>query len=305
MIQSLNESFNDIVDETVNNINQIIKFDDFVNESFSVDKDCTMEYNVIDTLTVDFESKLEITEKRLHKYIIAIDNDECIGSWADMSLLYIILKMEYGEDNLNLDLFIDIMIKTNCIRPYVKELFEKILELKEKGIIYKIIMFTAASNSNNWVLFLSKILERWIGCKFYDDIIFQEMIEEWHVFNKTISKNTIGYIKNMDMIREIVDYKYNDDSRNFEIIALDDRPDNIINGISIGIKPYIVAVNIFEVLRLLLPDKSDYLISKYHKIINDSWEIYLRNPYKYTNAYYDREIYDKIECIEKLIYNVS
>ena len=139
----------------------------------SIDKHSQiMRFDAIDNLTSIFETKLVITEKKPTKYIISIDNDECIGSWSDMSLLYMMFKIEYGEKKLDIDMFVDIMIKTNCIRPYVRELFEKILELKKKNIVSKVVMFTAASNSTGWVIFLSQILERWMGCKICDEIIY-------------------------------------------------------------------------------------------------------------------------------------
>jgi hypothetical protein len=64
-----------------------------------------------------------------------------------------------------------------------------------------------SENIYGWVIFLSKILERWFGQKIYDEIIYGEMIEEWHIFNKSTVRNEIGYIKNMDMIREVISFK--------------------------------------------------------------------------------------------------
>lgn len=269
--------------------------------------DCSIKKSVIDDLVINFESKLEINKKDdSKKYIIAIDNDECIGSWGDLSLLYSIFKNEDLTYEPNLDIFVEIMIKTCCVRPYVKEFFEKLLDLKMKNIIDKIIMFTAASNSNGWVLFLSKILERWIGRKIYDEIIYQEMIYDWHLFNKSDVCNSDGYIKNMDMIRELIIFKYKQNPKNYDIIAIDDRPGNILNGIAIGVNPYNVAINIFEVLKMFFPEKFEYLMGKYEKSINQGWEKYMSNPYIYTNAYLDKDIFDGIEHINKIIFsNVS
>ena len=234
------------------------------------------------------------------KYIIAIDNDECIGSWSDLSLLYNMLKKEFGKEP-DVEMFVDIMVKTACVRPYVKNFFEKLIELKKKGLVYKIFMFTAASNSTGWVVFLSKILERWIGQSLYDGIIFQEMIKYWHILNKSTISNNIGYIKNMNMIRELID-TYDTDSKNVHIVAIDDRPGNIINGIAIGVSAFRVAINLFEVLKIFLPNKVDYLMSKYYKNINEIWENYLKNPFIFTNVNLDIDILLSIEHIEKLIF---
>lgn len=250
---------------------------------------------------IDYDSKLTI-EEEMQKIIIVIDNDECIGSWADLSLLYSIFKYEFKREP-DIDIFVKIMKETYCIRPYVKELFEKITYLRDYNFIYKIFMCTAAPNKEGWVTFLLKILERWFGQKIYDEIIYGEMIEEWHIFNKSNFSNNEGYIKNMDMIREIIDFKYNSKPENYTVIAIDDRPNNIENGIAIGVTPYRVAINIFGVLQLFYPEKSDYLMGKYYKIINDSWEKYLNDPFKYSKMYSDRDIFEGINSIEKIIFN--
>lgn len=240
------------------------------------------------------------TDDTKKKIIFAVDNDECIGSWGDLSLLYIMLKIELDHEP-DIELFVDIMVKTCCIRPYVEDFFDKLVELKKKGIIYKIFMFTAASNSTGWVSYLCKILEKWYGQSFYDGIIYKEMIEEWHKFNNSNCFNDLGYIKNMDMIRELIVLKDGIDSKNFHFVAIDDRPANIINGIAIGVSAFKVAVNIIEVLRLYLPDKFDYLMSKYSKSINYSWENYLKNPHAFTNASRDIDFLLSLEHINKII----
>ena len=234
------------------------------------------------------------------KFIIAIDNDECIGSWGDLSLLYSILLVELGKEP-DINIFTNIMLATGCIRPYVKDFFEKLIELKKKNIVYKIFMFTAASNSIGWVHYLSKILENWIGCTLYDGIIHQEMIKKWHILNKSEITNSMGYIKNMNMIRELIDFYDEHDSRDFHVVAIDDRPTNIINGIVIGVSPFKVAVNLFEVIRLFLPEKFDYLVEKYNHVINEAWENYMNNPSIYTNASLDIDILKSMEHIDKII----
>lgn len=235
-----------------------------------------------------------------NKFIIAIDNDECIGSWGDLSLLYNMLQSEFKKEP-DINLFTQIMLTTGCVRPYVKDFFEMLLELKKKNIIYKIFMFTAASNSIGWVSFLSKILENWLGQKLYDGIIHQEMIEEWHLFNKSPVTNNTGYIKNMNMIREIIDFYDEVDSREFHIIAIDDRPNNIINGIAIGVSPFKVAINLFEVIRLFVPENFNYLVEKYDKTINKAWENYMTNPTVFTNASLDIDILNSMDYINKII----
>jgi len=278
-------------------LNNSIKEHKINMEFVTLDNDIDMGISEIDMLSDCLKSVLKFP-----KVVIAIDNDECIGSWGDLSLLYSILKYEYSQEP-DIDLFVKIMNDTYSIRPYVKDLFNKIISFKSKGIVCKVFMCTAASNKNGWVTFLAKILERWIGEKIYDDIIFGELIEEWHKCNKTNPTNNVGYIKNMDMIREILDFKYTYKTDEFTIIAIDDRPSNIMNAIAIGVSPYRIAVNIYQVLKVYYPDNYAYLMSKHDFIINDSWERYLKNPILYSKAYGDNDIFKGIEYIEKIIYS--
>jgi hypothetical protein len=281
-----------------NNFNDIIDTDQIISELS--DKFSELHIKGISLREMTGGPSEHITKQK--KFIIAIDNDECIGSWGDLSLLYNILKTELGKDP-NIKLFTEIMIQTKCVRPYVKEFFEKLLELKSKKIVYKIFMFTAASNSIGWVSYLSQILECWLGQSLYDGIIYQEMIEKWHILNKSEISNNIGYIKNMDMIREMIDFYDGLDSNDFHILAVDDRPSNIINGIAFGVSPFRVAVNLFEVLRIFLPDKFDYLVNKYYKAINTSWEKYMKNPSIFTNVGSDIDFLLGMEDIEKIIFS--
>ena len=299
-------------------INELIVNNKSTSNNFVV-RELVLEYvdQIISELSSNFDTKLQVKDNLIDngdkiddvsmnstskKIIFAIDNDECIGSWADLSLLYVILKIELGHEP-DVDLFVDIMVKTGCIRPYVRIFFDKLLELKKEGIIYKIFMFTAASNSCGWVTYLYKILERWIGHSFYDGIIYKEMIEEWHIFNKSSYFNELGYIKNMNMIRELIDFEDEIDSTNFNFVAIDDRPANIINGIAIGVSAFKIAINIMEVLRAFLPDKLDYLMGKYEKSINSSWEYYLKNPLVFTNVTRDIDFLLSLEHVNKIIYS--
>jgi len=277
------------------------------------DSDSVCEYldEIISELSIDLETKLNVKDNLIcedkeiptsgtnKKIIFAVDNDECIGSWADLSLLYVMFKIELGSEP-DLDLFVDIMVKTGCIRPYVKDFFDKLIELKKKGTIYKIFMFTAASNSSGWVIYLSKVLEKWFGQSLYDGIIYKEMIEEWHIFNKSECANDLEYIKNMNMLRELIDFTDGVDSDKFHYVAIDDRPANIVNGIAIGVSAFKVAVNIMEVLRVYLPDKFEYLMEKYEKSINGSWESYLKNPRAFTNVSRDIDFLLSMEHINEL-----
>lgn len=299
-ISFIDDSINE--DICMDNTTITCEYKDDNNDDMSLDIIYDYTKHLVPMPPISPISLISHSNTKSKKYIIAIDNDECIGSWSDLSLLYSILKNEFGKEP-DITLFVDIMVKTACVRPYVKNFFEKLIEFKKAGIVYKIFMFTAASNATGWVVFLSKILEKWLGQSLYDGIIFQEMIEQWHILNKSDISNNIGYIKNMNMIRELIDSYDDIDSKNFHIMAIDDRPGNIVNGIAIGVSAFRVAINLLEVLKFFLPDKVDYLISKYYKNINDIWENYMKNPFIFTNATLDVDILLTIEHMEKIISN--
>jgi len=237
--------------------------------------------------------------KKNKEIIFAIDNDECIGSWADLSMIYLMLKQESLELELNINLFVDIIIKTNCVRPYVKLLFDKLIEMKKQGLIHQIIMFTAAPNNKGWVSFLSKVIEKWYGQPIYDNIIYQEMIEEWHFENKTISINETGYIKNMHLIHK----KYHPEKQieNLCFIAIDDRPENIINGIKIGVNPYKVALNLIEIIRMYFPTLFEYLFNKYSISLLEPWNEYIKFPKLFSDYNNDKDFLFIVDNIDKII----
>jgi hypothetical protein len=234
------------------------------------------------------------------KVILAIDNDECIGSWGDLSLLYNIYKAEFSLDP-PVELFVKIMEETYCIRPHLRELYNKILFYKNVSKnIDKIYMFTAASNSTGWVTFLRKILVHWFGEEIYDGVIYQEMIRDWHLENNSIALNENGYIKNMDLIRKLINSS-SQTNINFEIIAIDDKPQNIVNGIAIPVKPYKVAVNVNEVIKLFLSNHYEKIYAKYKHEVNLSWGHYSRNPNYYSIASCDYDIKLSIRKIDNLL----
>jgi hypothetical protein len=293
--------------QTTSRINEMVMEKIICDLAIRIEKKLKITNDETDTEITDTKKvtdKIEYLEvkKSNKKIIFAVDNDECIGSWGDLSLIYSVLKLELGiEPNINL--FVEIMVKTGCIRPYVKDFFAKLLELKKKGIIYKIFMFTAASDSTGWVTYLSKVIETWFGESVYDGIIYGEMIKKWHTHNKTECINNLGYVKNMDMLREIINYKYGIDSALFDCVAIDDRPGNIINGIAIGVSAFRVAINVMEVLRLYLPQNFEYLMGKYEMQINSSWETYLKNPHHYSNVSRDVDFLISIDRLEKIIFS--
>lgn len=210
------------------------------------------------------------------KTYIVIDNDSCIGSWGDLSLLFALIK--YYGNIPDVDYFVKLMEETVCIRPYMRNFYDKLMMLKENGKIHGIFMCTACTNQSGWVDFLKLIIEKWYGRKIYDIVVHLEKIQEYHTEKKTPWKNDIGIIKDMKLF---IDNHFCDPSGKF--IVFDDLP-NIYNHSKLYTVPqYNVAVNLVEVIRIQLPEfylKCDVHYSALYK----SWYDYRMFPSYFTNA---------------------
>ena len=169
--------------------------------------------------------------------IVVLDNDECTGSWAGMSVLYSLMASPSAS------LFASLIESNGCCRPGLRELYDQLLKHKITGRVAKIYMCTAASNVTGWVSFLREVLEVWYGRTVYDGVVHGGMILEWHRLHGTppIDPVSGSFIKDMDMIRTLADAPLRT-----VVVAVDDRPLFIQNGASIGVIPYYANVDVEE-----------------------------------------------------------
>lgn len=232
----------------------------------------------------------DIAKTKLIPYI-AVDNDECIGSWGDLSLVYSFIKKNISTSP-SVKMFAEIIEETQCIRPYVRHLFDALLLLKDSNCIGKIYMFTAASNVTGWVAFLKDVLEEWYGRPIYDGLIDGNEIINWNL-NRGIPSVRTGTIKDMCMIRSKHSlHPYH------PVIIIDDRPENVINGEGIKIKPYMVAVNVIEVIKKFMPEHLHLTVS-YSEILQSSWNKYQVSSEKFTNVSLDIDMLNIVEYLYK------
>lgn len=248
--------------------------------------------------------------------IVALDNDETIGSWTDISMLYsFYIKVIVKEPPI--DVFVKLINDAKCVRPHVKHLFDTLLELKSENHIDGIYMCTAACNTMGWVKFLKDVLEKWYSnfyqtpIKIYDGIIDQETIVKWHEDKCLPSafKKSGGVIKNLDIIREMVDPTHD----NIKVIIIDDRPENIENGIPISISPYSIAVNMGiameiyisewdDVVKIIGTDKANF----YKWSMMENWRKYENFPSHFTQcACSDIEIYKSTEYLKSIVKEIK
>lgn len=195
------------------------------------------------------------------KEILVLDNDECIGNFATSSLMMTIfinyIGKEYNpprEDKLPhnyyaemvypfMHLFISYLEK-GIARPYLKELIQKIYQLKQEGKIKKVVMYTAAANTYGWVTFLSKLIPAYAGVPsdFYDLVLSRN--------NTSFIRN--AYIKNLAFI----------DSNTSKIVMVDDAPQNIIKG-NATVLP---VTKYLHHVKLLDHNFLEYIDEKYHTV---------------------------------------
>jgi hypothetical protein len=84
-------------------------------------------------------------------------------------------------------------------------------------------------------------------------------------------------------------------------VALDDHPENIVNGDAIGIHPYYVAVNLVEVARLFVAQWDHTLEATYGRSMQASWSLYRTNPGRFTIAHLDRVLEEGAVEVQGLV----
>jgi hypothetical protein len=232
--------------------------------------------------SVSSASPAEDVQELVRPALVVIDNDECIGSWGDLSMLFTVFTHVLHIEP-PVDLFARLLNDTGCARPGLRELYDTVLDMKAEGSVCGVYMCTAARDTVGWVTFLRKVLEVWYGKPVYDGVIEGSMIHEWHMANGSAPTDMYGSVyKNMHQVRTVAGV-----AADTPVIAIDDRPDNILHGEAIRVVPYSVAVNLVEVARLFVPQWNVTLEQRYGHTLQESWRTYQRNPARYTVAWMD------------------
>mmetsp|Transcript_15755 Transcript_15755/g.28332 ORF Transcript_15755/g.28332 Transcript_15755/m.28332 type:complete len:535 (+) Transcript_15755:426-2030(+) len=93
---------------------------------------------------------------------LVLDNDETTGAYQLGSLLFSMF-VNLCATPPPVDYFVERYLKKGGARPGLAQLIQTAAELKASGRIEHIVVWTAASNRNGWVTFLSQCLERLAG----------------------------------------------------------------------------------------------------------------------------------------------
>ena len=215
---------------------------------------------------------------------------------GDLSLLYTVFTSVLRLAP-PVDMFARLLTETGCARPGLRSLYDTVLSLKATGAVRGVYMCTAARDTQGWVSFLRSVLEAWYGKPVYDGVIEGNMIQQWHTANGTAPTDAYGSVyKNMNQVRAVAGV-----GMDTPVIAIDDRPANILNGHAVRVAPYCVAVNLVEVARVFLPEWALFLEEKYSGALQESWRSYQRNPSRYTIAWMDVAMPTSADAVKSLV----
>ena len=121
--------------------------------------------------------------------LVVLDNDECQGQFSVLGDLHTLYgadhQIKYPKSKVSLEKFKDIIVKDYIqkggARPHLKSFLKHLHNLKQKKKIEGVYMYTAASNDNDWVLFLKDSLEKYSNCpNLYDKVYSRENCNKQH-----------------------------------------------------------------------------------------------------------------------------
>lgn len=216
--------------------------------------------------------------------IIALDNDEAIGSWGDLSLLYTVF-VHVLRIPPSVKLFADLLTATGCARPGLRTLLDKIRDLKRSGAVSHLVMCTAAKDTVGWVSFLRDVVECWYGEKIYDMVIDGSKLLEWNQTHEVpVLPTGCAIYKDMNQVRALCE------SPTSPVFMIDDRPENIFNGTTHGVVPYTVAVNLVAVAQTFVPEYTPALHQRYAATLQETWTHFQHDPSRFTVAHRDKAL---------------
>jgi hypothetical protein len=256
------------------------------------------------------------------KVVVVLDNDECTGQYVMASVFHSHIvnnfpdSVDKNSENYKklVNLFSDYYLKINginpskknigmvgCARPGTFFLLRLLQNYKKLGIIHKVVMYTSASNEDNWVYFLKDCLENYSNSPGVFDLVFhRETFPNAKVAPSGATMKDLEYVFKHN---EINPEKLTKD--NFKIIMLDDNPQNIkksgVLNYRYGVSPYhhmIGKNNLRKFIQILfdnfkIKDKRNF----FQEIINDP-DFKLTDNYEQSN---DTEIIEFMQFLNKYI----
>eukprot|EP00656_Telonema_subtile_P012170 TRINITY_DN1610_c0_g1_i5.p1 TRINITY_DN1610_c0_g1~~TRINITY_DN1610_c0_g1_i5.p1 ORF type:complete len:289 (+),score=52.90 TRINITY_DN1610_c0_g1_i5:239-1105(+) len=154
---------------------------------------------------------------------VVFDLDETTGSWGLGSLAYQIF-LRYGGDIASLVApFVSLYMEQGGARPWLREILQCLNQWKQDGRIDEVAIFTAASNSNGWVTFLTTCMEAYAGVP--------------GLFGRSVAREDSPRAMTADGLRTVKDLsKISSDES--QVVLIDDKPKFALNGLVIGVPEY-------------------------------------------------------------------
>ena len=183
------------------------------------------------------------------KFLVVIDNDECIGSFPGLAALFTVF-LRCGMPP-PVQFFVQLMTTYGCIRPGVREMFDDIVAHRRAGVKFFTVMCTAASNGGGWVTFLRHLLEAWYGGQVYDHVVDRTMLVQWHNEHKTavMDPDTGWIIKDMNLVRAACGV-----AEHVPVVMVDDRPMAVCNAhMIVGVAKYCVPLDVVAIMEKHVP----------------------------------------------------
>ena len=209
------------------------------------------------------------------KQVLVLDNDECLGAWSFASGLHHVFSTYIPKNTgISIKVCLEILKKrlityyfsNGGARPGTKDTLKLAQLYKQLGYIDKVIMFTSATNNNEWVEFLKDCLEEFADTKGVYDLVL-------HKNNTSCSIAPDGSTyKCMNVVLEKLLYSSTDTI----VCIVDDKPQNVLgNAIKVKVSPYRHVVD------------EDIILLMMHELINDLkilctksdkfWSIFVEN----------------------------
>ena len=179
--------------------------------------------------------ELEVPPKT--EKVFVLDNDECLGQFGLLSGLYS-LFVTYVSIHTGIPLHLCLQVLKKYVityylanggaRPGTKDTLRLLQQYKDNKLIDKVVMFTSAKNTNNWVLFLKDCLESYAGVVgLYDLIVHRDIL----IPSPAPDGATF---KDLELVRFRLDI-----TSDSPLFMIDDKPHNILGeGTRIPVTPY-------------------------------------------------------------------
>lgn len=189
--------------------------------------------------------------------IICLDMDETVGSFGPYCIIVKIWN-HFQKANPPVDQSIAHHLTHGAFRPYLKEFLLFVADLKKRGLIDALVLFTSASNAGGYVDHIVECLEYYVNLDdstpqlAFDLIISNEYSEEFSRDGATI-KDPLLAIKMLHEKTGLDLYQTTDFAN---VVFIDDKPYNIkyystTPSVCISMNPYRQYVSYYKLLEQL------------------------------------------------------